>query len=288
MEFTGVIILGLNGLQFGMLLFLLAVGLSLMFGLMSVINLAHGFFFIVGGYVGVSTFRLTESFLLSLLAGAFVVGLLGLCSERFLLRRVHGRHPEQVLLTFGLVFVLTDVTLWIWGPTPLRIPAPAALDFVVTISGRAYPFYRLMIIVTGGLVAAVLGWVQEKTRWGAIVRAGVDDREMTEGLGINISLVLTLVFSVGAFLAGFAGVMAAPVLAVYHGLAHTVLILSLAAIVVGGMGSLRGCLLMSLLFGLADTFGKVLWPGFAIFTIYAMVAIVLIVKPSGLFGRGIR
>lgn len=222
----------------------------------------------------------------SLLAGAIVVGLVGLLSECYLLRRIHGRHPEQVLLTFGLIFILMDVTLWIWGPTPLRIPTPATVDFVVNILGNPYPFYRLIIIGIGIIVAIVLWWFQEKTRWGAIVRAGVDDKEMTEGLGINISLVLTTVFAFGAFLAGFAGVMATPVLAVYHGLAHSVLVLSLAAIIVGGMGSLRGCLLMSLLFGLADTFGKVLWPGFAIFTIYAMVAVVLIVKPSGVFGRG--
>lgn len=287
MELTAIVFLVLNGLQYGMLLFLLSVGLSLMFGLMGVINLAHGFFFILGGYVGVSIFKFTESFLLSILSGAVAVGLLGLFSERFLLRTIHGRHPEQVLLTFGMVFVLMDTTLWIWGPTPTRIPTLAAVDFVVNVLGNPYPFYRLIIIIIGIIVAIVLWWFQEKTRWGAIIRAGVDDKEMTEGLGINISLVFTTVFTFGAFLAGFAGVIAAPVLGVYHGLAHSVLVLSLAAIIVGGMGSLHGCLLMSLLFGLADTFGKVLWPGFAIFTIYAIVAIVLIVKPSGLFGREI-
>lgn len=285
MEWTAIIFLGLNGVQYGMLLFLLAVGLSLMFGLMGIINLAHGFFFIFGGYVGVSTFQWTGSFLLSILAGAVAVGLLGLLSERYLLRTIHGRHPEQVLLTFGMIFIFMDTTLWIWGPMPARIPTPSAVDFVVSISGNSYPFYRLMIIVIAIIVAVILWWFEEKTRWGAIVRAGVDDKEMTEGLGINISFVLTAVFALGAFLAGFAGVMAAPVLGVYHGLAHSVLILSLAAIIVGGMGSLGGCLLMSLLFGLADTFGKALWPGFAIFTIYALVALVLILKPSGLFGR---
>jgi branched-chain amino acid transport system permease protein len=285
MEASSLIFLFLNGLQYGMLLFLLAAGLSLMFGLMGVINLAHGFFFIAGGYIGVSTFTLTENFFLSILAGAAALGLFGFLAERFLLRPIHGRHPEQVLLTFGLIFIFMDVTLWIWGPMPLRIPTPATVDFVVNILDHPYPFYRLMIIGTGIVTAIVIWWFQERTRWGAVVRAGVEDKEMTEGLGINISFVLTAVFGFGAFLAGFGGVMATPVLAVYHGLAHSVLILSLAAIVVGGMGSIRGCLLTSILFGLADTFGKVFWPGFAIFTIYALVAIFLIVKPSGLFGR---
>ena len=285
MEFTAILFLVLNGLQYGMLLFLLAVGLSLMFGLMGVINLAHGFFFIFGGYVGVSTFKFTENFFSSILAGALAGGLLGLFSERLLLHTMHGCHSEQVLLTFGMVFILMDITLWIWGPTPTRIPPP--VDLVVNAFGNPYPFYRLIIIIFGLIVAIVLWWLQQKTRWGAIIRAGVDDREMAEGLGINISLVFMAVFSLGASLAGFAGVIAAPVLGVYPGLAHSVLILSLAAIIVGGMGSLRGCLLTSLLFGLADTFGKVLWPGFAIFTIYAIVALVLIIKPSGLFGREI-
>jgi branched-chain amino acid transport system permease protein len=285
MELTAISFLLLNGLQYSMLLFLLAIGLSLIMGLMGVINLAHGFFFILGGYVGVSTFKFTQSFLLSILAGAAAVGLLGLFSQRYLLRRIQGRHSEQVLLTFGMVFVLMDITLWIWGPAPTRIPPP--VESAVNVLGSPYPSYRLLIILFGLIVATVLWWFQEKTRWGAIVRAGVDDREMAEGLGINSSLVFMAVFAFGAFLAGFAGVMAAPVLGVHHGLAHSVLILSLAAIIVGGMGSLGGCLLMSLLFGLADTFGKVFWPGFAIFTIYAIVALVLTVKPSGLFGREI-
>jgi branched-chain amino acid transport system permease protein len=277
----------LNGIALGMLLFLLAAGLSLMFGLMGIVNLAHGSYFMVGGYIGLATLEATDSFLLALAAGAAGGALLGFLTERFFMRRLYGLHShESILLTFALSLVLSDISLFLWTGTPRWVQTPGLLDFSLTLFGSSYPAYRLAIILVGAIVFVVLYWFQEGTLWGAIVRAGVDDKEMATGLGINIPLVFTMVFCLGAFLAGFGGFFGSPILGLHMGLYLEVIMLALAVVIVGGIGSLSGCLATCLLLGLSDTFGKVLWPQYASLTIYLVVVIILLVKPSGLFGRG--
>jgi branched-chain amino acid transport system permease protein len=286
MEFSVAITQVFNGIALGMLLFLLTAGLSLMFGLMGIVNLAHGSYFMVGGYVGLSVLEWTGSFWLALLAGAASGGFLGFVTERFLMRRVYNlHHHEPILLTFALSLILSDLSLFIWTGIARWVEAPRFLAFSIDMGGIYYPAYRFAIILAGLVIFAVLYWFQEKTRWGAIVRAGVEDKEMATGLGINIPLVFTLVFCLGAFIAGFGGFFGAPILGLHIGLDIEVIMLALAVVVVGGIGSLPGCLMTCLILGLADTFGKVLWQNFASLTIYVIVVIVLLVKPTGLFGK---
>jgi branched-chain amino acid transport system permease protein len=224
-----------------------------------------------------------------LAAGAAGGAFLGFVTERFFMRRLYGLHGhESILLTFALSLVLSDMSLFLWTGTPRWVQAPALLDFSVRLFGGPYPVYRLAIIIIGAIVFASLYWFQERTLWGAVVRAGVDDKEMATGLGINIPLVFTMVFCLGAFLAGFGGFIGAPILGLHIGLDVEIIMLALAVVIVGGIGSLFGCLVTCLLLGLSDTLGKVLWPNYASLTIYLVVVIVLLVKPSGLFGRETR
>ena len=286
MQWTLAITQTLNGIALGMLLFLLAAGLSLMFGLMGIVNLAHGAYFMVGGYVGLSILEVTGDFKLAVLGGGATGGFLGFITERFFMRRVYGlRHHEPILLTFALSLILSDLSLFLWTGTPRWVQPPSLLDFSINLLGTYYPVYRLAIILTGTVVFIALYWFQEKTRWGAIVRAGVDNQEMATGLGINIPRVFTLVFSLGAFIAGFGGFVGSPILGLHIGLDVEIIMLALGVVIVGGIGSLPGCLATCLLLGLADTFGKVLWQKYASLTIYVIVVIVLLVKPTGLFGK---
>jgi branched-chain amino acid transport system permease protein len=277
----------LNGIAFGMLLFLLASGLSLMFGLMGIVNLAHGGYFMVGGYIGLTTLQATGSFLLAIIAGAATGAFLGFLTERFFIRRLYGLHGhESILLTFAFSLVLSDLSLFLWTGTPRWVEPPSFLDVSFDIMGALYPAYRLAIILIGLVVFFGLYWFQERTRWGAIVRAGVDDKETVTGLGINILFVFTMVFCLGAFLAGFGGFIGSPILGLHIGLDVEIIMLAMGVVIVGGIGSLSGCLVTCLLMGLSDTLGKVLWPSYASLTIYLVVVIVLLVKPSGLFGKG--
>jgi len=286
MQWTLAITQALNGIALGMLLFLLAAGLSLMFGLMGIVNLAHGAYFMVGGYVGLSILEATGDFKLAILAGGATGAFLGFITERFFMRRVYGlRHHEPILLTFALSLILSDLSLFLWTGTPRWVQPPSLLDFSINILGTYYPAYRLTIILTGIVVFTALYWFQEKTKWGAIVRAGVDNKEMATGLGINIPKVFTMVFSLGAFIAGFGGFVGSPILGLHIGLDVEIIMLALAVVIVGGIGSLPGCLATCLLLGLADTFGKVLWQKYASLTIYIIVVIVLLAKPTGLFGK---
>jgi branched-chain amino acid transport system permease protein len=286
MQWTLAITQTLNGIALGMLLFLLAAGLSLMFGLMGIVNLAHGAYFMVGGYVGLSILEATGDFKLAILGGGATGAFLGFITERFFMRRVYGlRHHEPILLTFALSLILSDLSLFLWTGTPRWVQPPSLLDFSMNILGTYYPAYRLTIILTGIVVFIALYWFQEKTKWGAIVRAGVDNKEMATGLGINIPKVFTMVFSLGAFIAGFGGFVGSPILGLHIGLDVEIIMLALAVVIVGGIGSLPGCLATCLLLGLADTFGKVLWQKYASLTIYIIVVIVLLAKPTGLFGK---
>ena len=274
----------LNGLQLSMLLFLLSIGLSVVFGMMNFINLAHGTLFMVGAYLALSTVRLFDSYWVALALAPLGVALIGAVFYAVLLRHMQRQSPmRQVLVTFGLIFVGFDAVRMVWGALPQAIPVPQALDGSVTVLGEVYPTYRLFIIAVGVAVLIALHIGLERTRLGAIVRAGVDDRTMVTALGIDVERAFFLVFCIGCWLAGLAGVISAPVFSIFPGMDMSILILTLIVVVVGGPGSLKGAVVGSLVIGMVDTYGQVLAPEFARVTIYALMALVLLVRPHGLF-----
>ena len=274
----------LNGLSYGMLLFLLAAGLSLIYGLMKILNLAHGSFYLLGGYIGLTVFQLTGSLVAAALAGSIAVALIGVVIERFLLRRFHLQELPQTLITFGLLFIISDLSMVIWGGNPQTMPKPELLSSSVPLGSYVYPSYRLFIIVFGLAVAVMLWWIQEKTQVGAMLRAGVDDEETACALGINVSFLFTAVFALGAFLAALGGVMGGPFMGVHPGADFEVMLLGFVVVIIGGLGSLKGALVGGLLVGLLDNFGKVFFPELALFTIFAPMVLILAVRPAGLFG----
>jgi branched-chain amino acid transport system permease protein len=276
----------LNGLVYGMLLFLLAAGLSLIFGLMNVVSLAHGSFFMLGAFIGLAIFRATHSFWLALALAPIPVTLIGLAMEMAFLRPLYRRgHLDQVLLTFGFTFVFFDIVQTIWGSDVFGLPAPPELQGLIRIGAATFSTYRLFLIAFGGALALLLWLVLERSRLGAMVRAGVDDAAMAAGLGGNIPALFTGVFGAGVALAALGGVAAGPILGVYAGMDTDILIPAFIVIVVGGMGSLRGAFVGSLLIGEADTFGKAYLPDLALFLIYLLMAVVLLARPQGIFGR---
>jgi len=277
----------LNSLQLAMLLFLLTIGLSVIFGLMDYLNLAHGTIYMFAAYAALSITRLGGSFWLCLLLAPIISAAIGLILYFSLLRRVETQsHLVQVLLTVGVIYVGGDLVRLAYGDTPNNVPQPEILARTVMIFGIEYPAYRLFIIVLGLVTQVALYFGLERTRLGAIVRAGVDDRPTVETLGINIGLVFTFVFGLGAYLAGVAGVAAAPIFGVYPGMDVMIIIMVLIVVVVGGPGSLKGAILGSLLIAFADTFGKILLPQFAMVMIYAVMAVVLVFRPHGLLPAG--
>lgn len=279
------IIQGLNGISFGFLLFLVAAGLSITFGLMQIINLAHGSFYMLGAYVGLSAWRATNNFLIATVAGAVAVGIIALGLERVLLRPFYQKYLEQVLMTFGFIYIFMDISKWIWGGDPQTIAKPHVFAASFDFMGGAYPVYRLVVIGVGIAVAVALFLFQERTRVGSFVRAGVDDRDMAQAMGINIGLVFTAVFALGAFVAAFGGVVGAPIIGIYPGLDLHILVLCLMVVIVGGLGTLQGALVGSLLIGVVDSFGKALFPGLAMFTVYGITALILALRPTGLLGK---
>nr|VFJ46522.1 MAG: amino acid/amide ABC transporter membrane protein 1, HAAT family [Candidatus Kentron sp. FW]VFJ70859.1 MAG: amino acid/amide ABC transporter membrane protein 1, HAAT family [Candidatus Kentron sp. FW] len=273
----------LNGLQLSALLFLLSIGLSVVFGLMNFINLAHGTLYMLGAYLGLTVVRLFDSYWMALLLAPLLVALLGALFYVLLLKRLQRESPmKQVLVTFGLIFVGFDAVRMIWGALPQTISVPNILSGSIDVFGEIYPIFRLFIIAVGFAAFILLYLGLEKTRIGAIIRAGVDDPVMVSALGINVELAFFAVFCLGCYLAGFAGVVAAPVFSLFPGMEMSVLILTMIVVVVGGPGSLWGAALGSLLIGMADTFGQVLFSEFASVTIYALMAIVLLLRPHGL------
>ena len=276
----------LNGLVFSMLLFVMASGLSLIFGQMNVINLAHGSFYLLGGYIGLTVADGTGNFWLALLVAPLLVGILGLLIEYFFLRRLYGpqRQLDQVLLTFGIALIAADLIRWNWGAYVEAVPSPPLLSEQTWVFGVRFPTYRLSLLGFGPTIALLLWIIIERTRLGAIIRAGVSDAQMVSGLGINIHMVFAVVFAMGTALAALAGVIGSPVLNLYPGLDFEILILTLVVIVVGGLGTLKGAFFGSLVIGMADTFGKALMPEFALFLFFAVMSVVLLLKPSGLFG----
>ncbi len=276
-----------NGLAYSLLLFLLAAGLSIIFGMMDVMNLAHGSFYMLGAYTGYSILRAAQNFWIALVIAPIIVGLIGFGIERVLLRPLKGRgHLDQVLLTFGLSLIAADFVRAVpeWGGQVHGFPAPAELAGSIPFGNGQYPIYRLFAIGVGLLLALILGLILSRTQIGAIVRAGVADAEMVGGLGINISLVFSIVFAVGAGLAAFGGVMTAPIVSLAPGMDASTLIAALIVVVVGGLGTLRGAFFGSLLIGEVDTFGRALLPDYALFFIYVIMVGVLLLRPTGLFG----
>ncbi len=274
-----------NGLSFGMVLFMISSGLSLIFGLMRIINLAHGCFYVWGVYVSLVILKATNNFLLSIMLGSLAIGILGVILQRFFLYRFQRSESSQVLLTLGFTFALSDLALWIWGGQHRAIPKPPVIGWSLAVGGMSFPFYRLIVIVVGVLVAIGLWVFQERTKVGALVRAGVDDSEMARGLGINVPLLFTGIFGLGAFLSAFGGIAGGLLTGIYPGAEWEILLLAMAVLILGGLGSLKGALVGSLFVALVDNFGRILFPEFALFTVFVPVAIILAFRPTGFFGK---
>jgi branched-chain amino acid transport system permease protein len=292
----------LNGLQLGVMLFLMSAGLTLVFGIMQVINLAHGSFYMIGAYVAATVAIRSGSFLLGMAVALPVAAAVGMLMELTILRRLYKRdHLDQVLATFGLIFFFNELTRIIWGRQPLFMDVPSWLGGAVELlPGIHYPVYRLAIILVGIFVALFLYLLFSRTRLGMQIRAGASNREMVAALGVNIRLLYTLVFGLGTMLAALAGIMAGPILAVEVGMGESILILTFVVIVIGGIGSVRGALVGALLVGMVDTLGRVYLPdilsllvssatadtlgaSLASMSVYILMAIVLTCKPAGLF-----
>ncbi len=293
----------LNGLQLGVTLFLLAAGLTLIFGIMGIINLAHGALYMVGAYAGALTAKATGSFLLAVPAGLAAAGLTGIIIEYIVIRRLYDRdHLDQVLATYGLILFLNELVTILFGRQPLFVGVPPALSGAVEIiPGVPYSVYRLTIIAVGLMLALGLFLLITRTRLGMLIRAGATHREMVRALGVDIRLLYTLVFGLGALLAGFAGVMAGPLLSVQVGMGEQILIMTFVVVVVGGVGSIKGAFFGALIVGIVDTLLRAFMPmlmrglvtntseadalsaGLSSMGVYVLMALVLLVRPQGLF-----
>ena len=302
MSLSLLIVQTLNGLQLGVLLFLISAGLTLVFGVMDFINLAHGVQYMLGAYFSVMFYALTGSFLAALVLGLLAALAFGLVLEFAVFRHLYDRdHLEQVIATFGVILFLNQGVKFVWGPAPLSLPMPEMFSgSVVLMPGLLYPVWRLVIIASGLIVALSLYLLVSKTRVGMLVRAGATHAPMVSALGVNINRLFMIVFGFGTLLAAFAGIMIAPILSVEPGMGDTILILAFVVIVIGGIGSIRGAFLAALLIGLVDTLGRsfsvdilrlfmapsparTVGPAIASMLIYLLMAVVLYVRPTGLF-----
>ena len=277
----------LNGVQYGLLLFLVASGLTLIFGIMGIINLAHGSFYMIGAYLAFSLTAATGNFWLALALGVVLSVALGLLLEWLLIQRLYHRdHLYQVLLTYGLILIFEELRSLLWGDDVHGVQVPAYLGFSIPLTETlSYQVYRLVMSGICLLLAAGMYFLIQRTRLGMMIRAGATNREMVQALGINIGMLYRLVFALGIALAAFAGMLAAPISSVYPGMGNQVLIVSFVVVVIGGIGSVRGALVAALLIGIADTFGQVLVPQIAGMTAYLLMAAVLLWRPEGLFKR---
>ncbi|MCU0591422.1 MAG: branched-chain amino acid ABC transporter permease [Desulfobacterales bacterium] len=276
----------LHGLAYAGLLFLVSAGLTLVFGMMNVLNFAHAAMYMLGAYFSFTLLQVTGQFWLCLIVCPLLLFIIGALVERFLLRRVHVYgHLHELLLTFGLAYILTELVKWIWGNYPLAVNIGGFLGTTVHLFGITYPVYRIFIFGCAILVGTAMALILFRTRLGIILRAAVNDSEMVNALGFNVPLVFTGVFAFGAALSGLAGVIAGPLLTTYPGMAHEILIDAFVVIVVGGFGSLGGAVVASLLIGELQSFGVLLFPKLSLALVYMLMAAVLIVKPSGLFGE---
>jgi branched-chain amino acid transport system permease protein len=285
MDFVNFLIQLLNSVQYGLLLFMLAAGLTLIFGIMGVVNLAHGSFYMLGAYLAWSLAAQLGSFTLAIIVGTALSVAFGLLIERLLFRHFYHRdHLDQVLLTFGLIYVFEELRSMIWGDDVHGLPVPEFLAASIPLTENlSYPVYRLFMSGVCLVLALGLYLLISKTRLGMKIRAGAFNREMTESLGVNIKLIHSVVFALGIGLASIAGMIAAPVSSVYPNMGSQVLIMCFVVVVIGGIGSVRGALIAALLVGLVDTFGKVLLPQASGMLVYVLMALVLLYKPEGLF-----
>lgn len=285
MDLANFLIQLLNSVQYGLLLFMLAAGLTLIFGIMGVVNLAHGSFYMLGAYLAWALAARTGSLALAILAGTAIAVVFGLLLERLLFRHFYRRdHLDQVLLTFGLIYIFEELRSILWGDNVHGVPVPALLSASVPLTDTlSYPVYRLFMSGLCVLLALGLYWTIARTRLGMKIRAGAFDHAMTEALGINVKRIHAVVFALGVALAAIAGMIAAPVSSVYPNMGSQVLIMCFVVVVIGGIGSVRGALIASLLVGLVDTFGKVLLPQLAGMLVYLLMAAVLLWRPQGLF-----
>ena len=287
MDFYSFLIQLLNGVQYGLLLFLVASGLTLVFGIMGIINLAHGSFYMVGAYLAFSLAGLTGSLFTALPLGIVLSVLLGYALEWLLYRHLYARdHLYQVLMTYGLILVFEELRSIVWGDDVHGVAVPDLLSASLPLTDNlSYPVYRLAMSGVCLLLAGGLYWLIKRTRLGMMIRAGASNREMVEALGVNIKRIYTLVFALGVALAAFAGMIAAPISSVYPNMGAQVLIICFVVVVIGGIGSVWGALLAAILIGLSDTFGKVLLPEYAGMSTYILMALVLLWRPEGLFRR---
>lgn len=280
------IIQALHGLVYGCLLFLVSAGLTLVFGMMSVLNIAHASFYMLGAYFAFQMLQWIGNFWISLLVCPIIVGLLGIALERFLLRRIHSAgHVQELVLTFGIAFIVLETVKWVWGTNPQLVPIPPSLNWSVKIFGNMYPAYRLFIIIFSLIIMGFMTLILMKTRLGITVRAVVADRDMAKALGTNVEYVFMLVMGIGSWLAGLAGVIAGPFLSTYPGMASEILVDCFVVTVTGGLGSLLGAVVASFIIGQLSSFGIIFLPRLAIVFAFLLMAVVLIIRPSGLFGE---
>jgi branched-chain amino acid transport system permease protein len=283
---TTLAVQGLHGMVYGMLLFLVASGLTLIFGMMGVLNFAHGALYMLGAYFSFSVLRWSGSFWVSLAVAPVAVALVGVAIERFFLRKVHAHgHAHELLITFGIAYIIEELVKMIWGNMPLLVVLPPELNGSVGFLGTQYPVYRLFILGVSLLVFVLLFTVLFKTRIGIIVRAAVANKQMTDALGFNVPLIFLLLFGMGAWLAGLAGVIGGPYLITNPGMAATIIIDLFVVVVVGGLGSVQGALIASLLIGWLQSFGILFLPQFALVFEFLLMALVLIFRPHGLLGE---
>lgn len=275
----------LNGVAYGMLLFLLASGLSLILGVMRVANLAHAAFYLLASYVSYSVTRATGNFFIGITIGALTGLGVGFISERVFIRHLLGKTLQQVLLSIGIAFVIADVCLVIWQGDPLTLRAPGILSGSTDLGITSFPTYRLFIIAIGLLIALGLELMLERTRLGAIIRAGVDNQEMAQAMGINIDRVFMVMFAFGALLAGLAGGLGTPFISVYPGLDWELLPITIVVVVVGGIGSVNGALVGSIILGLLDNLGRAFFPELSHFTMFIPMIIILAFRPGGIIPR---
>src|SRR3989442_4559218 len=279
------LVLAVNSVTVGGLLFLLSAGFSLIFGLMKIPNLAHGSFFMLGGYFAASLIARGLDFWTAAIVAGCGVAAFGGIIERLILRRLAGAELAQVLVTLGLSFMVADVCLMVWTGDPVRIDTPGALRGATSVAGVTFPTHRIAISIIAGSFAAAPLWLRGRTRLGAMIRAGVDDPEMARVASIRVSPLFTIVFCLGAWLAGFAGVIGGPILSVYPGLDQEMLPLALVVVILGGSGSLLGSLVGSFIVGFLYNFGQAMFPELAYVVLFLPMLIVLVVRPQGLFGR---
>jgi len=274
-----IVVQTLNGLVYSMLLFIFALGLSTTFGLLRFVNLAHGSFFLLGAYSGLSIVRVTHSYMVAALGAALLAGAVGLLLERLFLRRFYRRSDlDQVILSYGFALVFLDVAKMIWGKDIQSIATPEWFSGGIEIASVTFPIYRLLLIALGCLLFVATWLTVERTRLGALIRASVDDPDMVSGLGFDVRALFTSIFAAGAMLAGFGGVVGAPITSIYPGLDFETLITALIVIVVGGLGNITGSFWASLLIGVSDTFGRALIPEAASFFIFGLMVVVLLVR----------